>query len=235
MATSGQLGKITQTGMFAGGMAPVTPVTGVQSISGNGVNNTNPAAPVINGTTAATANTLVYRDANGQAEIAVPTNGPQIANKNYVDAQDVILSTAIGLKANDNAVVHLAGTETITGAKTFSASLAASSLFTLGFSFASVPVTVSTTVTVGNSANQFANATAGNITLTMPVATSTANYEICLTKTDATANTVTVVPQAGGTLGGAASIVLTAQYQSVTLRNINAAVAGAWIVVSKNF
>lgn len=98
MATSGQLGKFTQNGMFAGGMAPVTPVTGVQSISGNGVDNTNPAAPVINATADDTANTIVYRDVNGQAEIAVPTTGPQIANKNYVDAQIDIVETALAAK-----------------------------------------------------------------------------------------------------------------------------------------
>lgn len=129
--------------------------------------------------------------------------------------------------------VLIAGSQTITGAKTFSAALSASSLFTLGFSFAAAPVTSTTTETIGNSANRFANATAGAITLTLPVAASTVNYEITVTKTDASVNLVTVVPQAGGTIGGAASVVLAAQYQSVTLRNINSAVAGAWVIVGK--
>ncbi len=119
------------------------------------------------------------------------------------------------------------------GVPTFSGTLSANGHVAIGFSLARVPVTSTTTSTIANSTNRLADATAGNITLTMPVAASTVNYEISITKIDASANTVTISPQAGGTLGGAATIVLTAQFQSVTLRNINSAVAGAWVVVGK--
>lgn len=44
MPTSGQLGKITQSGMFAGGMAVSN---GVQSVTGSNVNNTDPRNPII--------------------------------------------------------------------------------------------------------------------------------------------------------------------------------------------
>ncbi|ALW86338.1 hypothetical protein AUC43_15345 [Hymenobacter sedentarius] len=52
-------------------------------------------------------------------------------NKAYVDAATATLQTNINAKAADNAVVHLAGTETLTGSKTFSGDLNLSGSATL--------------------------------------------------------------------------------------------------------
>jgi len=129
--------------------------------------------------------------------------------------------------------VDLASAQTIPGAKSFTATLTASGALSLGFSELLAPITSAATATIQTSANRLADATAGNITLTLPVASTSANCRITITKVDATANTVTIAPQAAGTIGGAANVVLTAQYQSVTLQNINSAVAGAWVVIGK--
>lgn len=55
----------------------------------------------------------------------------------------------------------------------------------------------------------FADATAGNLQITLPPA-NVGVWPITVFKTDASANTVTVVP-ASGTINGAASVVISAQ------------------------
>lgn len=49
-----------------------------------------------------------------------PVEDTDAASKGYVDSGDDTLSAAIDLKADDSAVVHLAGNETVAGEKTFS-------------------------------------------------------------------------------------------------------------------
>ena len=61
---------------------------------------------------------LVQRDTNGNIRLPLTPSGNEMAtSKKYVD--DTITSS-IASKANDDEVVHIAGSETITGAKTFS-------------------------------------------------------------------------------------------------------------------
>lgn len=131
--------------------------------------------------------------------------------------------------------VSLVGDQSINGTKTFAGVVVVNGSFAQSPTSAEIiaPVVHTTSGLLTSSANKMVNATSGNITLTLPVAASSQDARIVITKTDASANTVTVVPQAGGTIGGAVNYVLTAQYQSVTLVNGNRAVAGAWIVVGK--
>lgn len=130
--------------------------------------------------------------------------------------------------------VDLTSSQTITGTKTFNTVNILNTLNQNGGSLEVMGRTlVSATGTLPLSANVLADATVGNITLTLPVAATSASCRLVITKFDASANTVTIQPQAGGTIGGAASVVLAARYQSITLLNINVQVAGAWVVVGK--
>lgn len=76
-------------------------------------------------------NLLVGRKADGTVYTSAPTpsvndNSSKIATtehvKNVVSAVQTTLETSIATKSNDNAVVHLSGSETITGTKTYSTS-----------------------------------------------------------------------------------------------------------------
>lgn len=62
----------------------------------------------------------------------------------------------------------------------------------------------------------FANAATAGFPVNL-ISSTTAPNEITVKKIDATANPVTVTPQAGQTIDGAATYVLTTPYQSVTL------------------
>lgn len=59
------------------------------------------------------------------------------------------------------------------------------------------------------------NAVAGGFNVTLPA--PTANRIVTVKKTDASANAVTVLPNAAETIDGAASFVLNAQWESITL------------------
>jgi hypothetical protein len=71
------------------------------------------------------------------------------------------------------------------------------------------------------------NATAGVITLTLPVAAASQGRKLVAKKTDASANAVTVDGNGAETVDGAASISITAQYDSVSVISDGAA---WWIV-----
>lgn len=62
-----------------------------------------------------------------------------------------------------------------------------------------------------------ANATAGNITLTLPTAASASGLRIAVKKTDASLNTVTIDGNGAETIDGAANRVLLTQYAVVTV------------------
>lgn len=88
-------------------------VQGPFTVDGNGVATTALATPTADGlmpkadkaklnaaTAAATANTLVLLDGSGRAKVANPAAAADIANKQYVDAADATLQTAINGKAS---------------------------------------------------------------------------------------------------------------------------------------
>jgi hypothetical protein len=62
-----------------------------------------------------------------------------------------------------------------------------------------------------------ADATAGNITLTLPTAASASGLRIAVKKTDASINTVTIDGNGAETIDGAANRVLLTQYAVVTV------------------
>lgn len=60
------------------------------------------------------------------------------------------------------------------------------------------------------------DASAGNKTVRLPVAASSANYRIEVKKTDASANTITIDPNLSETIEGGTTAILTTQYESIT-------------------
>ena len=93
-----------------------------------------------------TINEIAYFSTSGVISSLSTGTYPSLTELSYVKGVTSSIQTQFSAKANDNAVVHLAGTETITGAKTFSAALngtsatfsgtvTASSTNTNGFAF----------------------------------------------------------------------------------------------------
>ena len=70
-----------------------------------------------------TANQIAYFDTTGTISSLATATYPSLTELSYVKGVTSGIQAQIATKANDNAVVHLAGTETITGAKTFSSAL----------------------------------------------------------------------------------------------------------------
>ena len=62
-----------------------------------------------------------------------------------------------------------------------------------------------------------ANATGGNIIINLPTAISNGKTLLQIEKADSSANTVTITPFAGNTIGGGASLVLTRQYEGAII------------------
>jgi len=62
-----------------------------------------------------------------------------------------------------------------------------------------------------------ADATSGNITITLPAAADNEDRMIAVKKTDASANTVTVDGNASETIDGSATQVLTSQYDVIMM------------------
>jgi hypothetical protein len=72
--------------------------------------------------------------------------------------------------------------------------------------------TVSTTDTV-----IFANATSGNVTITLPAASSTAGYRFYVKRIDNATNTCTIACSGADTLDGQSTVALNVQYMSMTV------------------
>lgn len=83
-----------------------------------------------------------------------------------------------------------------------------------GFIFNTYIITANYSVTDGDTCI-FADATGGNISVTLKTPAEMRKKRIVVKKTDASANTVTVV----GTIDGAANYVLTTQYQFVQVES----------------
>ncbi len=95
-----------------------------------------------------------------------------------------------------------------------------------------VPLVLSASATLGGTnSTVLADATSATVAATLPSGTAADKKEITVTKTDASANPVTVPPPGGGSINGSASpITLSRRGDSVTLRNTD---ANNWIIVSR--
>lgn len=78
-------------------------------------------------------------------------------------------------------------------------------------------------MTAGNVRFYTCDATSGKITINLPAATAKPrNWEYTFHKSDSGANEVAIEPDGAATINGAASYILTAQYQTVTIRRLGA-------------
>ncbi|GAA4117357.1 hypothetical protein GCM10022215_17890 [Nocardioides fonticola] len=90
--------------------------------------------------------------------------------------------------------------------------------------------TTSTALGVGSVPINLCDATAGAITITLPAASGSNGLTYTIKKTDASANTVTVVVTGPGTIDGAAQVVLSGQGDAVTVTATGT--AGVYYLVS---
>ena len=95
-----------------------------------------------------------------------------------------------------------------------------------GYLFPVMAITASYTINY-NDGVILADATSGNITITLLPALEMTQKRIVIMKTDASANTVTVDANASETINGALTNVLSTQYAKVELTAYN----GAWYVI----
>ena len=79
-----------------------------------------------------TANEIAFFSTTGVISSLTTATYPSLTELSYVKGVTSAIQTQLNAKANDNAVVHLAGTETITGSKTFSGGLASNALTLTG-------------------------------------------------------------------------------------------------------
>lgn len=93
----------------------------------------------------------------------------------------------------------------------------------------STSISADTTVTSASNTNIFADATSGNITVTLPAA-STTDKKFLVKKIDSSANTVTVTRAGSDTIEGSNTVVLTAQYQWLVVQSDGTA---TWKVVGR--
>lgn len=78
-----------------------------------------------------------------------------------------------------------------------------------------------------------ADASAGNVTITLPATAAINGRQYIIKKTDASANTVSIIGTAGDTIDGQASLMVPTQWQSVMIVASATAPIG-WLVLSRN-
>lgn len=87
--------------------------------------------------------------------------------------------------------------------------------------------TANTSIVTTNAPTNMCNASAGAITMTLP-STSTGGHRFLFKKIDSSANTVTIAASSGGSIDGAASVVLDAQYKWVEV--ISSTTSAVWYI-----
>lgn len=139
-------------------------------------------------------------------------------------------ATATSMKlADDAAVVHTTGTETVGGAKTFSSAVTVSSTFTTSGAIKKGTNTRTSSLTLTNTTvpvNSI-DASSGNITITLPTAVGNNGLTFTLKRIDNSGNSVSVAASSGQTIDGASSYPLTVQWQKITVisNNVN------WLII----
>lgn len=102
--------------------------------------------------------------------------------------------------------------------------------FTGGFRTGASVRTASLALTTATAPTNLCNATTAPIVMTLPN-TGTAGHRFLIKKTDASANTVTLAAGSGGSIDGAASVILDAQYKWVEV--VSSTTVGAWYIVAR--
>jgi len=97
-------------------------------------------------------------------------------------------------------------------------SLTIDSTVQIGGSFARKSTTITSNHTAGHEASIIANATSGNITITLPACAGCLDREYHVLKKDSSSNTVTIDGAGSETINGATTHVLSSQYDSVTIK-----------------
>lgn len=100
-----------------------------------------------------TTNEIAYFSTTGVISSLSTSTYPSLTELSYVKGVTSGIQSQINTKAADNAVVHLAGIETITGAKTFSAALSGTSATFTGFGINATPTSGGTNVSYGRFLN----------------------------------------------------------------------------------
>lgn len=62
-----------------------------------------------------------------------------------------------------------------------------------------------------------ADCTGGNVTVTLPLASSASGYRFCIKRTDGSANTVSIARSGSDTIDGSTSLSISVQYVSITI------------------
>ena len=157
-----------------------------------------------------------------------------------LNTDGTVKSSAISTKADDSAVVHNTGNETIAGVKTFSTKVSTTALQVSGGSIANGKVLTSdgsgnATWQATQAVNQqsvatktanytlttsdeviLADATGGALTLTLPTAVGNTNL-YTIKKIDSSSNTATITTSSAQTIDGGGTAVVKVQYASVNL------------------
>jgi hypothetical protein len=98
-----------------------------------------------------------------------------------------------------------------------------------GGSFGAFYQAISTSTAAGNAVTYYADATGGNVDLSLPVAATVDSRVYTLKKTDASGNTVGFLPNGAETIDGAPSLSTTTQYEGWTIQ----ASAGNWYIIGR--
>lgn len=140
------------------------------------------------------------------------------------DPRDAVNKQQLDTKSNDADVVKLAGTQTVTGQKSFNNI----TTFNSGMRTSLINRTSDQTLAAATPVVNLCNATSAPIAITLPAAAVGGGQMYTIKKTDVSANNVTVQTTSGQLIDGSTTYVLGLQYQSVTVVSDGS----AWHVIS---
>lgn len=195
LATPANTGTITQlVSWLAGRLMAITgktdwktaPATTLEAAKTH-ADSTSPHSA----TSAATASRLMLRDAAGRAKVSAPNATDDIARQDTVNAvghQNVIEHSGQAFNSSDptqllEAIRRISGGHVTT-------------------------ITASATLTLAHAGVVLIDASAGNITVTLPAAAGMPSLEYTLVRVDGSINTATIAAAGGEAVGGAATLPL---------------------------
>lgn len=120
--------------------------------------------------------------------------------------------------------VDVTTNQTIGGSKTFSGNVIMQAATRFGYTLST---STSLSLSVSNTMDRMVDASAGNVTVTLP-GTTLGGLQFVIKKVDSSVNTVTI----NGIIDGVSGYVLSAQYSYVHI--ISSQTSGTWYIVGKN-